>query len=331
MRVARSSTSSEWSPAGACRSCRRGSCVRTRRSARGRRTATSRPAQVDDEIVKALLAGRVVPVLGLAGSAALAERLATAFDYPRDRPLDLARVCQYVATMRGAGRLWDELHDRFEAAIEPEPIHRLLASLPPLLRERGVPHQLIVTTNYDLGLERAFEEAEEELDVVAYVASGPNQGGSGTGRRASRRGRWRCRTRTPSSRSTSAPSSSSSAAPSTRIRSGSGRASSRPRTTTSSSSAARSWRPRCRSRSPPGCAAATSSSSATRWPTGTCGSCSTASGEAGTSSYGSWAVQTGSERARARFWRHYDVDVLDIEPDALVALLDARARAAAPA
>ena len=117
-----------------------------------------------------------MPVLGLAGSAALAERLATAFDYPRDRPLDLARVCQYIATMRGAGRLWDELHECFEVAIEPEPVHRFLASLPPLLRERGVPHQLIVTTNYDLGLERAFEEAGEELDVVAYVASGPNQG-----------------------------------------------------------------------------------------------------------------------------------------------------------
>lgn len=131
---------------------------------------------VDAEIAKALLAGRVVPVLGLAGSATLAEQLATTFDYPRDRPLDLARVCQYVATMRGAGRLWDELHERFEAAIEPEPVHRFLAALPPLLRERGVPHQLIVTTNYDLGLERAFEEAGEELDVVAYVANGPNQG-----------------------------------------------------------------------------------------------------------------------------------------------------------
>ena len=142
----------------------------------GSADGADRVVRVDDEIVKALLAGRVVPVLGLAGSAALADRLATAFDYPRDRPLDLARVCQYVATMRGAGRLWDELHDQFEAAIEPEPIHRLLASLPPLLRERSVPHQLIVTTNYDLGLERAFEEAEEDLDVVAYVASGPNQG-----------------------------------------------------------------------------------------------------------------------------------------------------------
>lgn len=130
----------------------------------------------EGEIAKALLAGRVIPVLGLTGSVALAERLATAFDYPRDRPLDLARVCQYVATMRGAGPLWDELHLSFQAAIEPEPVHRFLASLPPLLRERSAPQQLIVTTNYDLGLERAFEEAGEPLDVVAYVANGPNQG-----------------------------------------------------------------------------------------------------------------------------------------------------------
>ena len=38
----------------------------------------------------------------------------------------------------------------------------LLARMPPLLRERGAPHHLIVSTNYDLGLERAFEDAGEE-------------------------------------------------------------------------------------------------------------------------------------------------------------------------
>jgi DNA-binding SARP family transcriptional activator len=131
---------------------------------------------VEGEIVQALLAGRVVPVLGLGGSTQLAERLATVFDYPRDRPLDLARVCQYVATMRGSGPLYDELHDRFELAIEPGPLHRFLAALPPLLRQREAPHQLIVTTNYDLALEQAFEEAGEELDVVAYVAAGAHRG-----------------------------------------------------------------------------------------------------------------------------------------------------------
>jgi DNA-binding SARP family transcriptional activator len=131
---------------------------------------------VDAEILKALLAGSVVPVLGLDGAGELAEHLAAAFGVPDDRPVDLARVSQYVATMQGSGPLYDELHSRFEAALEPGPLHRFLARLPALLREHGAPHQLIVTTNYDLALERAFEEAGEEVDVVAYVASGPNRG-----------------------------------------------------------------------------------------------------------------------------------------------------------
>jgi DNA-binding SARP family transcriptional activator len=130
----------------------------------------------ESEIVKALLAGRVVPVLGLDGSGDLAAHLASAFDVPDDKPIDLARVSQYVATMKGSGPLYDELHALFEAAVEPTAQHRFLAQLPALLRERGAPHQLIVSTNYDLALERAFEDAGEELDIVAYVASGPHRG-----------------------------------------------------------------------------------------------------------------------------------------------------------
>ena len=130
----------------------------------------------EGEIVKALLAGRVVPVIGLDGSGDLAAHLAKAFSVPDDRPVDLARVSQYVATMQGSGPLYDELHARFEAAVEPGPLHRFLARLPALLRERGAPHQLIVTTNYDLALERAFEEEGEELDIVAYVAAGTHRG-----------------------------------------------------------------------------------------------------------------------------------------------------------
>jgi DNA-binding SARP family transcriptional activator len=130
----------------------------------------------DGDILKALVAGRLVPVIGLDGAADLASHLARAFDVPTDRPLDLSRVSQYVATMKGSGPLYDELHARFEAAVEPGPLHRFLARLPPLLRERGAPHQLVVTTNYDLALERAFEEAGEELDIVAYVATGTHRG-----------------------------------------------------------------------------------------------------------------------------------------------------------
>jgi DNA-binding SARP family transcriptional activator len=134
------------------------------------------PSDEEGEIVKALLSGRVVPVIGVDGAGDLAEHLARAFEVPADSPVDLARVSQYVATMQGSGPLYDELHTRFEAAVEPSPLHCFLARLPALLRERGAPHQLIVTTNYDLALERAFEEAGEELDIVSYVASGTHRG-----------------------------------------------------------------------------------------------------------------------------------------------------------
>lgn len=136
----------------------------------------ARSEDVDSEIVKAIAAGRVVPVIGVAGARDLAEHLAHAFEVPNGRPVDLARVSQYVSTMKGSGPLYDELHACFEAAVEPGPVHRFLAHLPPLLRERGAPHQLIVTTNYDLALERAFEEAGEAVDIVAYVATGPHRG-----------------------------------------------------------------------------------------------------------------------------------------------------------
>jgi hypothetical protein len=48
--------------------------------------------------------------------------------------------------------------------------------LPPRLREHGVPHQLIITTGFDLSLEQALLEAGEEFDVVSYIASGRNRG-----------------------------------------------------------------------------------------------------------------------------------------------------------
>ncbi len=55
-------------------------------------------------------------------------------------------------------------------------MHRFLASLPPLLRARGLPQQLLVSTAYDATLERAFDDAGEELDVVSYIAEGLDRG-----------------------------------------------------------------------------------------------------------------------------------------------------------
>ena len=126
------------------------------------------------EVVDVLLAGRLVPVLGTVDE--LATSLAERFRYPSSDPVEVARVSQYAATTMGYGPLYDELAALVGGADAPTPVHRFLASLPPLLRERGAPHQLIVTTAYDTGIERAFAEAGEELDVVSYLAFGRHRG-----------------------------------------------------------------------------------------------------------------------------------------------------------
>jgi DNA-binding SARP family transcriptional activator len=126
-----------------------------------------------EAVVAALLSGRLVPVLGT-DTVALGRELAARFRY--DDEGDLARVAQFVASTKGAGPLRDELQLLLDASAAPTAIHRFLASLPPLLRERGVPHQLLVTSCYDLALEQALLEAGEEFDVVAYVAAGRDRG-----------------------------------------------------------------------------------------------------------------------------------------------------------
>jgi hypothetical protein len=105
-----------------------------------------------------------------------AEALAERFRYQRGESLDLARVAEYAAATRGYGPLYDELHALTEPSNEPSPTHRFFPALAPNLRERGAPNQLLVTTAYDTALERAFVEAGEEVDVVSYLASGPDRG-----------------------------------------------------------------------------------------------------------------------------------------------------------
>ena len=127
------------------------------------------------EVADAVRAGRVVPVLGEDASA-LAARLAERFRYPEAEGGDVARVSQYAAVTRGYGPLYDEVHAYAENDDTPSGVHRMLASLPPLLRDRGSAYQLIVTAAYGRALEQAFADAGEEVDVVAYVAAGPNRG-----------------------------------------------------------------------------------------------------------------------------------------------------------
>ncbi len=128
------------------------------------------------DLAAAMLGGRLVPVLGT-DVAELAAHLVERFEYPVSDGAALPRVAQYVAMMKGSGPLYDEMHALLSRQdLPPTQVHRFLAALPPLLRERNVPHQLIVSTSYDLALERAFLEAGEEFDVVAYLAAGRNRG-----------------------------------------------------------------------------------------------------------------------------------------------------------
>jgi hypothetical protein len=142
-----------------------------------------------------ILEGYVIPFLGaganllerpkdvswkvgtyLPSATELAAVLAEKSRYP-DEPEDLLRVSQYVDAILGTRVLYEYLHALFNADYPPNSLHRLLAKLPSLLRKRGARHQLIMTTNYDDALERAFSDAGESYDVVWYEAKPGEESG----------------------------------------------------------------------------------------------------------------------------------------------------------
>ena len=140
-----------------------------------------------EEVVRALLGGRLVTVVGagvnitlerggLPGPTEVVSHLVKSFDCPPEYAHDLAHVAEYVTLTNGVGPLYDELHALYAQDVAPRPVDRALARIAGLLRAHGEPHQLIVTTNFDDCLERAFSDAGEECDVVRYVALGRNRG-----------------------------------------------------------------------------------------------------------------------------------------------------------
>ena len=168
-----------------------------------RRAAADAPEQVHFErVAQAIVDGRVIPFLGAGVNSSgrhqgetwqpkldlpdfeeLSVHLAKTFKYPDhddvDNPVrDLARVAQYVSVTHGLGPLYEELHELFDRDGEPTPLHKFFASLPSILRQAGraSAYQLIVTTNYDDLLERAFKEAQEPFDLLSYVAEGEHRG-----------------------------------------------------------------------------------------------------------------------------------------------------------
>ena len=168
--------------------------ARILRQDRSLELGAARPVRIEDEIrpiADAIAAGRVVVVLGsgvnLRGAAddngdglpvreSLAARLADAFACPGEVGSELTKVAQYVTVTQGVGPLYDELHLLLDRDYAPGAVHEFLAELPSLLRDRGRPQPLLVTTNYDRALERALRTAGEEADVVSYISLGRDRG-----------------------------------------------------------------------------------------------------------------------------------------------------------
>lgn len=135
-------------------------------------------------IARLLLKGQVVPLLGAGANAGsrpagadwdvkaaqflprgseLATFLATQSGFPSTDKHDLgdlAKVASYFVETSGRRTLREYLCDIFNRNFQVCDIHRFLAELP-------VP-QLIVTTNYDDLIERAFTEAGKPFDLVIH-------------------------------------------------------------------------------------------------------------------------------------------------------------------
>ena len=107
----------------------------------------------------------------------LASLLASEFFYPTEGALDLLRVSQYVSVKAGDGSLYNQLHEVFDRNFVPTTPLQFLAGVPAILRQQGEPrYQVILTTNYDDSLERAFQAVDEPYDVVSYICEGDNRG-----------------------------------------------------------------------------------------------------------------------------------------------------------
>jgi DNA-binding SARP family transcriptional activator len=145
-------------------------------------SASANPEDQLMDMIKALVAGRLVPVLGTAvggsvpDAAQVTALLAERFDCPPDSSRTLAQAAEYALLTQGVGPLYDELHALFDSEHEPGQAHALVAGLARFLREQGQPRPLVVTSAFDGALERALADAGEDPDVVSYVALG---GGGG--------------------------------------------------------------------------------------------------------------------------------------------------------
>jgi hypothetical protein len=150
-----------------------------------------------NSVIRGFIDGEVVPFFGagvnlvgrpngvgwqtgqyLPSGSELSNFLADNFDYPDKDKLDLVRVSQYISVMEGSGPLYRRLRRLFNADYPTTSLHQFFARLPSALKNKGYPPypQLIVTTNYDDVMERAFREVDEPFDLVTFIAGGEQRG-----------------------------------------------------------------------------------------------------------------------------------------------------------
>ena len=118
----------------------------------------------------------------------LTRYLASEYFYPAtdNERQELTRVSQYAAVYAGLGSLYEKLHGIFNKNYQLTSLHQFIAKLPSFLRakaqnnsddqaQQGITDNtrerlVVVTTNYDDLLERAFDEAGEQYHKFVYVA-----------------------------------------------------------------------------------------------------------------------------------------------------------------
>lgn len=95
----------------------------------------------------------------------LAEYLAKRTQLPEGEKGELTKMAQYYEAVLGPVPLRRRLQEIFSHRQEPTPLHKFLADLPAPL--------LIVTTNYDDLMERAFTNRDKPCDVVVHMTDQP--------------------------------------------------------------------------------------------------------------------------------------------------------------
>lgn len=139
-----------------------------------------------DRVAHAILEGRVTFVLGVGAhlgafqaASHFYQQLADRFGVPTVLGNDRAAVARHIADRFGRRVLWEAVRSLADKRVEASVVHQFLAALPAFLRSRqrrAVASQVIITTNQDIVLEHAFEEAAEPFHLLYYCGDGDYEG-----------------------------------------------------------------------------------------------------------------------------------------------------------